>query len=95
MPHWGLWETPLLLADKTTPAEDKGPPRSSGVVRGQWEDEDVGPRTPISAARLGPPVGRHPQPPFHAHPVRLLLKLLPILTHSIACLVTEAEKVWV
>ena len=30
----------------------------------------------------GPPVGRHPRPPFHAHPVRLLLKL-PRVLHSL------------
>ena len=30
----GFWETPLLLADKTTPAEDKGPPKVIGGGEG-------------------------------------------------------------
>lgn len=30
----GVWETPLLLADKTTPAEDKGPLKVMGGGEG-------------------------------------------------------------
>lgn len=66
MPSWGLWvggsgRHPFYWQIRPRLQRIRVPPRSSGVVRGQWGgDEGVGPRTPISAATSRPSCGQAP-----------------------------------
>lgn len=95
MPYWELWvggsgRHPLLLADKTTPAEDKGPPKVIGVVRGQWGgDEGVDSRTSTCSP---PPLGLPWAGTLSPSTPTQLDSFLNSFLCSIACLVTEAEK---